>query len=99
MDLTTSLTIDNDLDKLANNVHEKVPLWERIAQKKSAIRDQLIPPEWRLQPGQVPASQLNVLDVPASCGILTARELEITETTASKLVEKLINRQLTSYEV
>jgi amidase len=73
--------------------------WQKIAEAKRASRDNAIPAEWRLRPGQVPDDQLHVMHVPAECGILTSRELHITVTDAAVLVEKLINREYTSYEV
>lgn len=76
-----------------------VPAWESIARAKRASRDAAIPPEWLLEPGLVPDQRLNVIDVPAECGILTARELEITATDAAVLVEKLMARGYSSYEV
>ncbi|KAJ0418961.1 amidase signature domain-containing protein [Aspergillus carlsbadensis] len=73
--------------------------WEETAQANRARRDKAIPSEWQLQPGQVPEDQLNVLEVPAECGLLTARELEITETDADILVQKLLSREYSSHEV
>ncbi len=37
-----------------------------------------IPKEWTIEP--LPKDQLNVMDVPRQCGLLTGFELEITET-------------------
>lgn len=76
-----------------------VPLWEKIAQAKRAKRENAIPTEWRLPLGQVPDGQLNVMDVPAECNILTDRELEITGTDAVVLTKKLANREYSSHEV
>ncbi|KAI5458321.1 putative Acetamidase [Mariannaea sp. PMI_226] len=76
-----------------------LPMWEKIAETKRSSREAAIPAEWRLQPGQIPESQLNVINVPAECGILTARETNITETTAAVLVQKLISREYSSHEV
>ncbi|KAF7560566.1 hypothetical protein G7046_g3586 [Stylonectria norvegica] len=76
-----------------------LPKWEKIAQTKRASREAAIPGEWRLKPGQVLDSQLNVISVPAECGILTTRELEITGTDAVVLVKKLISREYSSHEV
>jgi amidase len=75
-----------------------VPAWETIAHVKRANRDNAIPPEWRLR-NNIPESRLNVINVPAECGILTARELTITETDATVLVDKLISREYSSREV
>ena len=99
MDLSITLRMDTSFDELKDTIGDSIPLWERIARKKRSIRDESIPQEWRLQPGQIQDTQLNVMDVPRQCAILTTRELEITETSASKLLEKIINRDYTSYEV
>ncbi|GAM91575.1 hypothetical protein ANO11243_096270 [Dothideomycetidae sp. 11243] len=51
--------------------------WQGIAAAKQQHRASLIPAEWRL-PRKPDPSTLNVLDVPARCGLLTQRELHIT---------------------
>ncbi|RMZ75574.1 hypothetical protein DV737_g5244, partial [Chaetothyriales sp. CBS 132003] len=84
---------------LPQGLPKDVPLWEKIAQTKCARLEAAIPPEWRLHPGQVPDDQLNVVDVPVVCGLLTDRELDITNCDAVKLVQKLIHREYSSYEV
>ncbi|CAG7941956.1 unnamed protein product [Penicillium salamii] len=73
--------------------------WEKIAHAKRVARDNAIPKEWRLRPGCVPDDQLNVMDVPRECGILTETELQITETDADVLVEKLVSREYTSHAI
>ena len=73
--------------------------WQGIAEEKHASRDKAIPTEWRLPPGYVPDGQLNVMDIPAECGLLTERELRITETDPVALVERMINRDFSSHEV
>lgn len=73
--------------------------WEEIAQGKRASRDGAIPPEWQLQSCQLQDAQVDVRAVPSQCGILTARELEITATDAVELVKKLVRREYTSHEV
>lgn len=75
------------------------PAWERIARAKRASRDAAIPQEWRLRPNEVQKDQLNVINIPAKCGILTARELEMTEMDVVLLVQKLLSREYSSYEV
>ncbi|KAL1405329.1 hypothetical protein Q8F55_008958 [Vanrija albida] len=73
--------------------------WEDVAAAKQAARDALIPDAWRLPKETLDNLPKNVLDVPRKSGILTERELEITETTAPRLVEALIARKYTSVEV
>ena len=75
------------------------PAWKKTAQEKIESRDNSIPPEWRLGPGQVQDDQLNVLNIPHECGIMTNRELKITETDSVELVQKLMAREYTSREV
>ncbi|KAJ5808994.1 hypothetical protein N7474_010263 [Penicillium riverlandense] len=75
------------------------PLWDTIAQSKRAARDAAIPSVWQLRPDQIPDDQLDVTGVPADCGILTDKEVEITETDATVLVQKLVNRDYSSHEV
>lgn len=50
-----------------------------IAQRKRAERDALIPVEWRLPTETLSSLPSNVMNIPAKSGILSARELEITE--------------------
>ncbi|CAD6579277.1 MAG: hypothetical protein TREMPRED_002440 [Tremellales sp. Tagirdzhanova-0007] len=66
--------------------------WKRTAADKVAARDALIPVEWKIPT----TDSLNVIDFPRTCGLLSQSELEITETDAVSLVEKMINRSLTS---
>ncbi|WWC73537.1 uncharacterized protein I206_107509 [Kwoniella pini CBS 10737] len=69
--------------------------WEEISKAKRAARDALIPIDW-----QIPSTDANnVIDVPRTCGVLSSKEIEITETDAPTLVEKLIKGQLSSYDV
>ena len=69
--------------------------WKETAAAKVAARDAFIPLEWRISLTEA----RNVLGVPATCGILTTSELEITETDAVTLVEQMIKKQLKSRDV
>lgn len=56
--------------------------WELLASNKRAEAQEKIPTDWRLSPEYLTGtadSDVNVLDVPRRCGILSAKELEITE--------------------
>ncbi|PIG81166.1 putative general amidase [Aspergillus arachidicola] len=70
------------------------PSYPAIAQRKQAHLESQIPAEWKLSASQIPSGMLsledsitnakqyqrvNVMDVPRTCGLLTAKELEITE--------------------
>ncbi|CAK5269907.1 unnamed protein product, partial [Mycena citricolor] len=53
--------------------------WEARCTARKMAQLESIPSEWLIQ--APPVSQVNVTDVPRQCGLLTALELEITETT------------------
>jgi hypothetical protein len=71
------------------------PAYVAIAQRKQEALAAAIPAEWRLPAHLIPAGMLspaesitegpkqygrvNVMEIPRTCGILTAKELEITE--------------------
>ena len=57
-----------------------------------------IPKDWIL--ANLPSKDtLNVIDFPEKCGLLTAKEVEITNTEVDVLLEKLANGIWTSVEV
>lgn len=72
--------------------------WEQIAAEKRAARDALIPKEWNIG-GSIASEVVDVMDVPARCGILSPAELDITETDATTLVKLMVNNSLTSEAV
>jgi len=57
--------------------------WQSISAKKQAERYAKIPEAWRLPESTVkqctPEAHLNVLAIPRSCGILSEKEIELTE--------------------
>jgi amidase len=69
--------------------------WDEVAQQKQAANLALIPAEWRIKTAQ----SVHVLDVPTTCGVLSAAELEITETPAAGLVERMRKGELNAYDV
>lgn len=70
---------------------------DRCAARKKKQLDS-IPPQWLIK--LPPDSQLNVMDVPAQCGLLSARELEITETVdVDVILAKLASTEWSSVEV
>ncbi|EIW64700.1 general amidase [Trametes versicolor FP-101664 SS1] len=70
---------------------------EQVADKRRRLLAS-IPPAWIISP--VPDDQLNVLDVPKTCGLLTDRELEITGTTdVSLILRKLATAEWSAVEV
>ncbi|EGO29913.1 hypothetical protein SERLADRAFT_365906 [Serpula lacrymans var. lacrymans S7.9] len=75
--------------------------WVALCEAKRNAQAASIPPSWVITP-PAPDTQLNVLDIPQTCGLLTPRELEITEFGArdvSELVEKLAKGEWSSVEV
>jgi amidase len=73
--------------------------WEQVAKAKCAQRDAAIPPEWLLSAKVKDNLPLNIMDVPRTCGILTPKDITITETPAVELVAQMVTRELTSVEV
>ncbi|KAG0648965.1 amidase [Hyphodiscus hymeniophilus] len=75
------------------------PLWQAIAERKQAERQSRIPKEWLL-PSLPSSSTLNVLSIPQTCGILSSKELEITEKyDATSLAQAIASNRLTAEEV
>ncbi|CAK7234683.1 hypothetical protein SCUCBS95973_009019 [Sporothrix curviconia] len=72
--------------------------WERIAASCQAAVRAKIPAKWQL-PQPVDASVTDVTGVPRSCGLLTERQLFLTEQTADALANQLQTGALTSVEV
>lgn len=78
--------------------------WQVIVKRKQAEAAAKIPNEWRLSPEFTEniseEASNNVLDVPRRCGILSSRQLDITENyDATALLEKLHTGQFTAAEV
>jgi hypothetical protein len=76
--------------------------WEAIVSRKQIENSSKIPAAWRL-PEQLLAtsetSGINTLDVPRQSGILTERQLEITEQyDATDLLRKIQRQELSAYE-
>ena len=70
--------------------------WQDIAADKKARIDNSIPSEWRIDTKSLGD---NVMDVPAKCGLLSAEELEITNSSAVDLVSKLSKGDLKAVTV
>lgn len=74
--------------------------WEAIgAAKRKALLDS-IPAEWRI-PAEImpPESQADVTGFPKESGWFTEKELEITGSTAARLLQQLASGELKSEEV
>jgi amidase len=71
--------------------------WQEIAEKKKQEQTNLIPKQWLIS---VDPERLDVLSVPQECGLLSKRELEITELNdLVVLLEKLASGEWSSVEV
>jgi hypothetical protein len=72
--------------------------WQDLVAEKKRRQTASIPREWLITP---PADDvLDVTDVPSSCGLLSARELEITEVSeVAVLLNKLATGEWSSVEV
>jgi amidase len=75
-----------------------MPTWQELAAEKKARQTASIPKEWLITP---PADDvLDVTDVPAKCGLLSARDLEITTISdVTILLQKLATGEWLSVEV
>jgi len=74
--------------------------WEDIATAKRAELLKSIPEKWIIPDSIKPSeTQLDVTNFPEKSGWFTPRELEITNKTASELLEHLVSGQWTSEEV
>jgi amidase len=86
--------------QVASQLSTMPPLkrWQEIARERKLQQEKSIPNEWRIQK---PAMSLhNVTSIPADCGILNQRELEITEEkNVGTLLEHLATRRWTALEV
>jgi hypothetical protein len=74
--------------------------WETQAQICRDILDNSIPRQWLLRVDKLPSPErTNLLGVPRESGILSERELQITETDATGLVDTMAEGTWTAEEV
>jgi len=74
--------------------------WEAQAQVARDILEKSIQKQWLLPADKLPSpGRTNVLDVPRECGLLDEKELKITETDATGLVEKMSQGTWTAEDV
>jgi hypothetical protein len=74
--------------------------WEKEAKKAQDVLVQSIPKQWLAPPSTLrSADQLNVEGFPRKCGLLSEKELIITEMSATSLVEKMGHGKLTAESV
>lgn len=72
--------------------------WKQISTSAQQALLDSIPAKWRL-PTRPDPSQTDVRSIPRDCGLLTQRQLEITDQNASELVPQLLAGSLSSVEV
>jgi amidase len=78
--------------------------WNALAASKREASMKKIPSAWELSSSLtsqfLPTSTLNVLDVPRTCGLLSERELQLTENyDATALIELMTTGQVKSLDV
>lgn len=73
--------------------------WQSIARRKRQEQQSSIPKDWILKTRPA-AKRNNVLAVPRECGLLSAREIELTERyDATGLVREIAAKKLRSVDV
>jgi amidase len=70
--------------------------WEQLVSDKTSRLSKTIPVEWRIQ--ELPKED-SVFEYPRASGLLSQEELEITNSSATELVEKLSKGVLKSVDV
>jgi len=78
--------------------------WEEIVAKKRTQVAACLPEDWRLKQSIIDEAKANptagVMHIPAQCGLLTPKEVEITENyDAVELIQLMASKKLTSYQV
>ncbi|TFK31262.1 hypothetical protein BDQ12DRAFT_581048, partial [Crucibulum laeve] len=72
--------------------------WREIVAEKRLRQKAAIPKDWIL-PNLPPKEQLDVSNVPETCGLLSMKEIEITNSTVEVLLANLANNIWSSVEV
>lgn len=71
--------------------------WRELVADKKKRQEATIPKEWLIT--TPPESQLDVTRVPEECGLLSAKELEITNSDVATLLAKLASASWSSVDV
>ena len=74
-----------------------MPHWTQLVAEKKQRQLNSIPRDWLVS--LPPDSTLDVTGFPETCGLLTAREIEMTNTSTDVLLEKLASGEWTSVDV
>ncbi|SPO20568.1 probable AMD2 - amidase [Ustilago trichophora] len=95
---SSTVTPSNGTSKMSSSSS-----WKQVAAANQQSRLDLIPSDWRLSSsileGVNEKSGSDVRSIPASCGILTAEELKITDAPVAEILSKLQSRTWTSEAV
>lgn len=72
--------------------------WEAVCARRKRVQAESIPTEWIIP--TPPEDQLNVMNVPRQCGLLTDLEMDITETVdVQTILDKLCRAEWSSVQV
>jgi amidase len=82
---------------MANPIPTDIPHWTTLIAEKKKRQLESIPQEWIVTPPS--DSTLDVSAFPETCGLLNAREIEITNTSVDVLLEKLACAAWTAVDV
>jgi len=74
-----------------------MPSWSDLAADKKQRQQKAIPTEWLITPP--PETTLNVVHVPETCGLLTAKEIAITNEDLNLLLKKLASGEWSAVAV
>lgn len=96
--VSSSSGSSNFFPRVLTGVLEMALDWQQIASTAQQSVINSIPAKWRLSEALDP-SLTDVRSVPRTCGLLTPKQLNITEQTASELVAQLREGKLSSVEV
>jgi amidase len=72
--------------------------WKKLAEEKRRRRDALIPKEWMLS-NPPPLCQLDVMKVPEQSGLLTEKEVEITNAPVEVLLPNIATKMWSAVDV
>ena len=74
--------------------------WEKVAEEKRAALSESIPTSYRIPQDKLPPeTELNVTTWPKASGWFTPKELEITDSTASQILEKIASKAWSAEDV
>lgn len=72
--------------------------WEALSKQAQADLLNSIPAKWRID-AEAFTAVTDVSQIPKTCGILSSRQIQITELTATELAKHIASRQLRAVEV